>query len=238
MPESTRLGGPDRGKYPRVTVLVCALNEEESIAHVLSRIPEWVYEVIVVDGHSTDGTVFAAAMACPRARVLEQPGRGKGDALRYGIARATGKIIITLDADGQTDPADIPRFVEAILDGCDCAKGTRFRKPYSRVRPSHRILGNWLITTVFNTLFRTHFTDVCSGFNAFRKSRLDAINLESADGLADEPLLNARVVKARLRVVEVPHADLPRLGGVSKSSSWQQGFRAIRTIWREWFARG
>ena len=222
-------------RRPTITVLICTLNEQASLPHVLPRIPDWVDEVLLVDGHSTDNTVAVAKELRPDTRVLYQPDRGKGAALRYGIGEAAGDIIVTLDADGQTDPAELPRFVEAIQRGHDFAKGTRFRRPFSRSRPIHRIAGNWIITLTFNLLFFRLYTDVCSGYNAFRKQAVKAVDLSHPDGLADEPLLHARVRKAGLRVTEVPHRDPPRTAGDSKAPSWQQGFGAIKTIVRERF---
>jgi len=230
---NARLTGALRGGRPSITALICTLNEAESLPHVLSRIPSWVEEILIVDGRSTDGTPDVVRGFCPRARIVLQPGHGKGDAMRYGIREARGDIVVTLDADGQTDPTELGRFVEAILDGYDFAKGTRFRWPFSAARPIHRVIGNWIITLAFDILFFRLFTDLCSGFNAFRRDALTKVDLSSPDGLADEPLLHARVAKARLKVVEVPHRDFPRIRGESKSPSWRQGFRAIKTIWAE-----
>lgn len=224
---------PGDSSEPKISVLVFTLNEEASLPHVLPRIPEWVHEVILVDGHSTDNTVALAKELRPGVRVLQQPGRGKGDALRYGIAHVKGDIIVTLDADGQTDPVELPRFVEAIRRGYDFAKGTRFRRPFSTIRPIHRIIGNWIITLVFDLFFFRLYTDLCSGYNAFRKEAVRSVDLSYPDGLADEPLVHARVRKAGLRVIEVPHRDMPRIAGDSKAPSWRQGFGAIKTIVRE-----
>ena len=220
-----------------VTVLICTLNEEESLPHVLPRIPGWVNEVLLVDGHSTDNTVALAKRLLPNIGVLQQPGKGKGDALRYGIGQAEGEIIVTLDADGQTDPAELGRFVDAIQRGYDFAKGTRFRRPFSRSRPVHRIIGNWIISLTFDLLFFRLYSDICSGYNAFRRQAVKAIDFFHPDGLADEPLLLARVCRAGLSVVEVSHRDPPRHAGVSKAPSWGQGFRAIRTVVGERFRR-
>ena len=218
-----------------VTVLICTLNEEENLPHILPRIPPWVDEVLLVDGHSTDNTVALARKLQPNIRILQQPGNGKGDALRYGIGQAEGEIIVTLDADGQTDPEELHRFVDAIQRGYDFAKGTRFRRPFSRSRPIHRIVGNWIIALIFDLLFFRLYTDLCSGYNAFRREAIRAIDLSHPDGLADEPLLHAIVCKAGLRVTEVSHRDPPRVAGDSKAPSWRQGFGAIKTIVGERF---
>jgi glycosyltransferase involved in cell wall biosynthesis len=217
-----------------VTALICTLNEEGSLPHVLPRVPDWVDEVLLVDGHSTDNTVAVATELRPDVRVLYQPGRGKGDALRYGIEQANGAVIVTLDADGTTDPEDMPRFIEPLLHGYDFVKGSRFRLGLPANKPRHRILGNWMIAMTFDILFfRTH-SDLCSGYNAFWKKALEKVDL-SGDQFEDEPLINVRVRKAGLKVKEVGHVDRGRVGGDSKSPSWRQGFGAIKTIVRERF---
>jgi len=104
---------------PKITALICALNEEENLLHVLPKIPGWVDEILLVDGHSTDRTVEVARQLNPDVKVLYQPGKGKGDALKCGIKHATGDIIVTLDADGSTDPEEMPKFIEPLLDGYD-----------------------------------------------------------------------------------------------------------------------
>ena len=93
---------------PWVSVVIPTLNEAKNLPYVLPRIPDWVHEVILVDGHSSDGTVEIAQELRPDVRVEIQKGKGKGDALRQSFEVASGDIIIMLDADGSTDPAEIP----------------------------------------------------------------------------------------------------------------------------------
>jgi len=217
-----------------ITALICTLNEEENLPHVLPRLQHWVDEVLLVDGHSTDGTVAVARELRPDVRIVHQPGRGKGDALKCGIEQATGDVIVTLDADGTTDPQDMPRFVEPLLLGCDFVKGSRFALSRPVGKPRHRIFGNWVIVTTHNILYRTSYTDLCSGYNAFWKQAIARVDLSGWTG-QEEPLLNARVRKAGLKVVEVGHHDKGRIAGETKQPSWQQGFGAVRTVIRERF---
>ena len=84
---------------PVVSVIICTLNEEANLPHVLPKIPDWVDEILLVDAHSEDATVEIAKQLCPRIRVLYQTGKGKGDALKLGINEAKGEIIVTIDAD-------------------------------------------------------------------------------------------------------------------------------------------
>ncbi len=122
--------GPDRRRErkTKVSVVVPAMNEERNLGHVLSQLPDGLHEVILVDGNSHDDTIKAARRAYPSIRVFSQSGRGKGDALRTGFAAVTGNLVVMLDADGSADPAEIPRFVEALEAGADFAKGSRFLK--------------------------------------------------------------------------------------------------------------
>ncbi len=148
---------------PRVTVLICAANEKDNLSHVLPQVPADIYEVLLVDGYSTDGTVDPPKKLRPDIRILYQQGRGKGDALEFGIKHATGDIVVTLDADGATDAREMQKFIAPLLDGYDVAKGSRFLGRFPRNKPWHRILGNWLITITFDVLFFKKYTDMCSG---------------------------------------------------------------------------
>src|SRR5947209_15104791 len=117
--EHHRVEGPRRDRAegvplpPNVSVVIPALNEAENLSHVLPRIPHWVSEILVVDGHSTDGTPDVAMRLRSEVRIVQQTGRGKGAALRTGFEHATGDIIVMLDADGSMDPAEISSMVNA-----------------------------------------------------------------------------------------------------------------------------
>src|SRR6202011_3132653 len=108
-----------------VSVVIPALNDAANLPHVLTRIPAFIDEVVLVDGHSIYDTVAVARQIRPDIRIVIQDGRGKGNALACGFAAAMGDIIVMLDADGSTDPAEIPAFVGALLAGHDYAKGSR-----------------------------------------------------------------------------------------------------------------
>jgi len=216
---------------PRVTALICALNEEENLPHVLPKIPQWVDEVILVDGHSTDRTLEVALEIRPEAKVLHQPGEGKGDALKYGIQQATGEIIVTLDADGSTDPEEMAKFIEPLLNGCDFAKGSRFLSTQPVKMPWYRHFGNWVLVTETNLIFGTKYTDLCSGYNAFWKGAWERVNFPDEFGY--EPLITLRARKAGLRIAEIPCFDKGRVHGISKLSNWGQGWGAFKAILKE-----
>jgi glycosyltransferase involved in cell wall biosynthesis len=213
-----------------VSAVIPTLNEAANLPHVFARIPDCVDEVILVDGHSTDDTVAVAQALRPEVRVVLQEGRGKGNALACGFAVARGDIIVMLDADGSTDPAEIPAFIAPLLGGADFAKGSRFAQGGGSmdITPLRR-LGNRVLNTIVNVLFRTRYTDLCYGYNAFWAHVLPAINV-TCDGFEVETLINVRVAKAGLSVAEVPSIEQERIHGVSKLHPVRDGLRVLRTI--------
>jgi glycosyltransferase involved in cell wall biosynthesis len=200
---------------------------------VLTRLPPAIDEVILVDGHSIDDTIAVARAVCPRVRILVQERTGKGDALACGFAAATGDIIVMLDADGSTDPAEIPRFVDALLAGNDFAKGSRFAPGggSTDITPTRRA-GNRALNLLVNVLFRTRYTDLCYGYNAFWRHCLPHIEVTCA-GFDVEALINVRAAGAGLSVVEVASVERERLFGESKLHATRDGLRILRTIVRE-----
>lgn len=218
---------------PKVTALICALNEEENLPYVLPKIPEWIDEVLLVDGHSTDNTVVVAKKLCPDIHILYQPNGGKNDALKYGVAHASGDIIVTLDADGSTDPGEISRFIEPLLNGYDFAKGSRFQNTRPVRMPWYRHFGNWVLVTETNLIFGTKYTDLCSGYNAFWKKAWERIDFPDEFGY--EPLITLRARKAGLKIAEISCNDRGRIFGSSKLSNWKQGWGAFKAILKERF---
>lgn len=220
--------------YPRISIIVCALNEEMNLPHILPNIPRWVHEIILVDGHSSDNTVKVAREIRPEIKVLLQPNKGKGDALKYGVNQATGEIIITLDADGATNPEEIPGFIGPLLDGYDFVKGSRLKNGRPSNMPYHRWFGNKILVITCNLLYGTRYTDICSGYNAFWKSVFPRLRL-IRDGFEMEQEMIVNAKKLGLKVVEVCHEDIGRLGSSSKVSALKQGFIDWVIIVRERF---
>jgi len=221
------------GARPRVTVVVPTLNEAANLPHVLTRIPESVDELVLVDGHSVDDTIAVARTLRPEVRVVMQNGRGKGNALACGFAAATGDIIVMLDADGSTDPAEIPQFVAALLAGADFAKGSRFLPTGGSVDITPlRKAGNQVLCGAVNLLFGTRYTDLCYGYNAFWRRCLTHMHV-ICDGFEVETHINVRIARSGLRVAEVPSYEQERLHGVSNLRPLRDGLRVLRTILAE-----
>jgi glycosyltransferase involved in cell wall biosynthesis len=243
-------GGPSHSSAsakaePTVSIVIPAKNEARNLPHVFSALDTEHYEVILVDGDSRDDTVAVAKELCPDITVIGQTRKGKGNALACGFAEASGDFIVMLDADGSTDPAEIPRFVEALKQGADFAKGSRFMpgagsSDISRLRQ----VGNYFLNKIVNLIYGTRYTDLCYGYNAFRRQCLSVIDLgvgEASsdgtmlwgDGFEVETLINVRIAKAGLVVAEVPSFEHSRHYGDSNLNAFSDGIRVLRTIHAE-----
>jgi hypothetical protein len=146
----------------------------------------------------------------------------------------TGDIIVTLDADGSADPAEIPRFVDHLLAGADFAKGSRFVDGGGSADITLlRRLGNWGLSRTANVFHGARYTDLCYGYNAFWTHCLPCISLDMP-GFEVETLMNLRVGSAGLKVAEVPSFEAQRIHGQSNLNTFRDGGRVLRTIVREW----
>ncbi len=220
---------------PTISVVIPALNEAENLRHVLPLIPAGIHEVILVDGASTDGTAEVARELRPDIRFVQQQGRGKGAALRSGFSAARGDIVVMLDADGSTDPREIPSFVEALLNGADFVKGSRFLPGGGTAdMETYRKLGNMAFVYTVRLLFGGWYTDLCYGYNAFWRRVLPQLQLDG-DGFEIETMMNVRALKAGLIVAEVPSFESHRIHGESHLRTIPDGLRVLRTIFRERF---
>ena len=221
----------------RISAVIPTLNEAANLPHVLARIPAYVDEVVLVDGHSVDNTIEVARAIRPDIRVVIQDAHGKGNALACGFAASNGDIIVMLDADGSTDPAEIGRFVAPLLDGHDFVKGSRFVKGGgSEDITGMRSLGNRGLLLIMNLLYGTRYSDLCYGYNAFWRRCLPHMSVD-CNGFEVETLITTRVARAGLSVAEVPSIEYARLHGVSNLKAVPDGIKVLRTIFGERFRR-
>ncbi len=236
----------------RVSVIIPARNEARNLPHVLAALPPGLHEVILVDGHSADDTVEVALRIRPDVKIVQQTRRGKGNALACGFAALTGDMVVLLDADGSADPGEIPDFVAALTTGADFAKGTRFDKGgHSHDITKLRRIGNAALNHLVNLLFRTRYTDLCYGYNAFWVHVLPVLELLPADqptaigtptgssgmmrgdGFEIETLMTVRAAHAHLRITEVASIEKARMHGASNLRAIPDGIRVLRTILAE-----
>ena len=233
---------------PTVSVVIPALNEERNLPHVFAKLPDGITEVIVVDGGSVDRTVAVARELLADVVIVQQTRTGKGNALACGFAAATGDIIVMIDADGSTDPGEIPRFVAELVAGADFVKGSRFdRGGHSHDITPLRKVGNDGLNLVVNVLFGTRFTDLCYGYNAFWRRVVPILALPDpalprprdgaklwGDGFEIETMINIRAAADGMRVGEVGSVEHARIHGQSNLNTFRDGFRVLRTIFSEY----
>ncbi|MDG4668925.1 glycosyltransferase family 2 protein [Mycobacterium sp. 236(2023)] len=226
---------------PTVTVVLPTRNEARNLPYVAKRMPP-VDQIVVIDGGSTDGTADVARQLWPEATVIEQTRAGKGNALACGFLAATGDIIVMIDGDGSTDPAEIPLFVAALVAGADLAKGSRFSRGGGSDDITHfRRLGNKGLNGLVNWLFKTEFSDLCYGYNAFWRRNLEGLDLPAielsepqwGDGFEIETVINVRAARQGWAIDEVGSFEGRRIYGRSNLNAVTDGLRVLRTISRE-----
>lgn len=218
---------------PDVTVVIPTLNEAENLRLLLPRIPEWVHEVVIIDGCSTDDTIEVAQEMRPDVKIVIERRRGKGAALRAGFEAASGDIIVMMDADGSMDPDEILLFVAALMSGADFAKGSRFLQGAGTTDMTYfRRMGNLYLTLAVRLLYGSSFSDLCYGYMAFWRKHVPILRSE-CDGFEIETLINIRALKNKLKIVEVASFESDRVHGVSNLRAIPDGWRVLKTIFRE-----
>ncbi|HSP92245.1 MAG TPA: glycosyltransferase family 2 protein [Vicinamibacterales bacterium] len=221
----------------RTTVVIASRNEGDSVVDLAAAVLACCDDVIVVDGHSTDGS--PARLKALGVAVIEDGGLGKGDAIRRGLASAAGDVVVTMDADGSHDPADIRSLTAPIEAGeADLVIGCRMRGGSDEFAGTWtmfvRLWGNNFLTQVINTRFGTALTDTQNGFRAIRASVVRELALrENKHSIELEMIL--RALKRHLRVCQVPAHEYARRAGESSLSVVRQTptflWCLLRNIW-------
>jgi glycosyltransferase involved in cell wall biosynthesis len=221
----------------KVSVIIPCFNEVSSIERIVEAVkasPVGDKEVIIVDDCSTDGTrgILQSRIESRVSHVVyHEINRGKGAAIRSGLARVSGEIVIIQDADFEYSPSDYDRLLQPILEGkADVVYGSRFvgSDPH-RVLYFWHSVGNKFLTLLSNMLSNLNLTDMETGYKVFRHEIVKRISIQE-DRFGFEPEITAKVAALKCRVFEVGISYSGRTYQEGKKIGWKDGFRAIWCI--------
>jgi dolichol-phosphate mannosyltransferase len=211
---------------PKISLILCARNEAPGIESVIQSVRPFSDEIVVVDGHSTDGTAEIAGKA--GAVVCLDNGKGKGDAYQVGIQKASGDILVFMDADGSHDPADIPVLVEPIIKNrADLVIASRHRGGSDEWRGDFltffRHIGSGFLSAVINSRWGGDLTDILNGFRAVKRDIALKVPLRSVDFDVEQHMI-VQFLKHGYRVTEVRSHEYCRKWGVSKLPTFRKAY--------------
>ncbi len=233
--------GPSGG-YRTLSVIVPVFNERNTVAEIIRRmrlvdLPVDL-EVVVVNDASSDGTdKVLAAIEDSTVRVVHHPtNRGKGAAVRTGLAHARGDLLLIQDADLEYDPEDWPRLIAPVLKGkARIVYGSRFTGERKNMLFWHWV-GNRFLSLVTNVLYNTTISDMETCYKLFDRRVLEGITIDS-DRFDFEPEITAKILRRGHRIYEVPISYAGREFDEGKKITWRDGFAALWTLVRYRFRR-
>ncbi|MGC8586596.1 MAG: glycosyltransferase family 2 protein [Candidatus Micrarchaeia archaeon] len=216
-----------------ISVIIPTLNEEKNVGRLLKEVKQelesygYKYEIIVADGHSRDNTVKIARRF--GARVIYDS-KGKGSALRKGMAQAKGDILISMDADLSNKPNELRLLISGIEIGYDICMGSRFiTGGGTEDMPLIRKLGNKFFVFLVNHIFKTNYSDLCYGYRSFRREAFKKLDLKE-DKFGIETEISIKAAKLGLKVLEVPSFEKKRNAGEGKLRTVRDGYAILKTI--------
>ena len=218
----------------KLSVVIPVFNEKETIREILAQVRAvgLVSQMIVVDDFSTDGTreiLKEEEQKGDMTLVLHDRNRGKGAAVRSGLERLTGDIVIIQDADLEYDPRDYPTLIRPIVEGrVKVVYGSRFIGPRKDMLFTHW-LGNQFLTLITNIMFDTTLSDMETCYKVLRADLAKTLNIKS-DRWGVDPEITAKVLKHGNRIFEVPISYYGREFYEGKKINWRDGFVVLWTL--------
>jgi dolichol-phosphate mannosyltransferase len=215
-----------------VTVVIPTLNEAQTVGEIIEKVRPYTSDILVVDGHSPDGTAeIARALG---ARIVFDHGRGKGEALRTVIPHLERDVTVFIDADGSHDPDDIPALVAPILAGeADHVSGSRLIGGSSELHGGFdecfRLMGSSLITACINHRFQVRLSESQNGFRAIRTAVLRDLGLQEDITTIEQEMI-IKTLKRGYRMGEVPSHEHQRKAGYSKISIRKVAVRYVYSM--------
>lgn len=239
-PADLKLTGLENTKMNinKIVIVIPTLNEEEAIGRVIDGIRgamrSYQYEMVVVDGHSTDKTAEIAKRK--DVVVIYQNGSGYGDAYIYGFEHATSKleadVLVMIDGDGTYDPVDVPRLVEPVMnEEADLVVGDRFSGMHRGAMAFTNKVGNKVLSWMARRMIKVGIKDTQCGLRAFKAELLKKMDLTN-EGMPFAMELLAEAKQANAKIVETPVSYRSRRGGSSKLSLGRDGLKILGTTLR------
>jgi glycosyltransferase involved in cell wall biosynthesis len=235
-------------KSPSVTLLILTLNEIDGLRAIMPRVKqEWVDQILILDGNSTDGTIEYAREQGFEIYIQKR----KGIRLAYNevMEHVRGDVVLTFSPDGNSIPELIPALIEKMSEGYDMVIASRYLGEAKSEDDSLVTgFGNWLFNRLINTFHGGHYTDCMVIYRAWRKALFYELDLDKDEShwpeklygtvISIEPLLSIRAAKRRLKIGEIPGDEPPRIGGVAKLQLFRWGASYLHQVIRElWYWR-
>jgi dolichol-phosphate mannosyltransferase len=213
-----------------VCILIPTLNEAKNIEKLIKGFQQQGYHnILVIDGHSSDGTVEIAEKV--GARVILQEGRGKGQAVKQAFKCIHSPYTVMIDGDGTYRSEDVSSIIKPLLEGVDHVLGNRFANYEQGAFTRLNLIGNRILNKLFGFAYGVWLNDILTGYRGFSRKAIKTFEL-SEKGFEIEAEMTAETVKKNLTITEVPIRYLRRRGDPTKLHPLKDGFRIARTIFK------
>ncbi len=214
----------------KTTLVIPTMNEIDGMRKIMPKIKkEWVDQILIVDGGSKDGTIEYAKEN--KYEIMIQKTKGIGNGYREALPLVRGDIIITFSPDGNSVPEKIPEVVEKMREGYDLLIVSRYllgAKSYDD--DFFTKIGNKVFTKTINLLFGGKYSDSLVIFRAYKKNLISDLKIDAVH-MTFEEQISIRAAQKRLKIVEIPGDEPPRIGGERKIKVFKLGY----ALWMEIF---